>query len=210
MVCGQSMSAGRGRRCAHRPGERAVHRVAGAVVRCRSRSARTRATTWRAVARVSSGSSCVELDQQRDEVQVGFDRLEQLGFEQQLTQVVALDGVALEHLHDRRREVAADVAEPARDGRRRPAEPAAPTTPALPRRAARRREDASYTAPSAASMRRSSPAAVRRCRRPRRRRAPSATDAAARPPTPAPVTGEPGRPGAGPVSRRSPDHGVTH
>ena len=82
--------------------------------------------TLRAVARVSSGSGPVELDEQRDEVEVGLQLAQQLRLEQQLVQVEALDGVALQHLHDRRREVPADVAQPAGDRRRRAGQPARP------------------------------------------------------------------------------------
>ena len=57
-------------------------------------------------------------------MQIGLELVEQLRFEQQLVQVEALDGVALQDLHDRCREVAADVAEPAGDGRRRLGQPA--------------------------------------------------------------------------------------
>ena len=70
------------------------------------------------------GQRPVELDEQRHEVQVGLQLVEQLGLEQELVQVEALDRVALEDLHDRCREVAPDVAEPAGDPRRRPGEPA--------------------------------------------------------------------------------------
>ena len=58
------------------------------------------------------GEVAVQLDEQRDEVDVGLDALEQFGFEQQLAQIEPLDGVALEDLDDRGREVPADVAEP--------------------------------------------------------------------------------------------------
>ena len=84
------------------------------------------------------GEQPVEFDEQRHEMDVGLDRPQQLGFEEQLPQVEPLDGVTLEDLHDRRREVAADVAEPADDARLRPAEPAGP----LPAARAERRRSA--------------------------------------------------------------------
>ena len=70
------------------------------------------------------GQQAVELDEQRDEVEIGLHRLEHLGFEQQPAQVEAFDRVALQHLHHRRGEVPPDVAQPACDPRRRATEPA--------------------------------------------------------------------------------------
>jgi hypothetical protein len=60
-------------------------------------------------------------------VDVGFDRLEQLGFEQQLAQVEPLDCIALQDLDDRRREVRADVTEPPDDAGFRASEATGPT-----------------------------------------------------------------------------------
>jgi hypothetical protein len=53
-------------------------------------------------------------------VDVGFQLGEQLRFEQQLGEVEALDGVALQDLDNGHREVATYIAQPARDRRRRP------------------------------------------------------------------------------------------
>jgi hypothetical protein len=72
----------------------------------------------------------VELDQQRDEMEIRLDRRQQFGFEQQLPQVEPLDRVALHHLDDFAWEVAADVAEPAGDARCAAPEPARPPRPA--------------------------------------------------------------------------------
>ena len=81
------------------------------------------------------GQQLVELDEQGDQVQIGFDGAQHLWLQQQLAQVEPVDGVALQHLHHRRRKVAADVAEPTGDRRRRRPEttgPAAATTFARP------------------------------------------------------------------------------
>ena len=120
----QSMSAGRGRpvRLARR--QRAAHGLAGAVGEPRLELRQDLADDLAGRRPGLVGQRPVELDEQRHEVEVGFQLVEQLRLEQQLVQVEALDGVALQHLHDRRREVAADVAEPAGDGRRRPGQAA--------------------------------------------------------------------------------------
>ena len=60
----------------------------------------------------AGGDGAGELQQGADEVHVRFDGLQQFGFEQQLPQTELLDRVPLHHLHDRRGEVLADVAEP--------------------------------------------------------------------------------------------------
>ena len=73
------------------------------------------------------GEQLVQLDEHRHEPDVGFDRLEQLGFEQELAEVETFDGVTLQDLDDRRGEVPADVAEPADDTWLRPAEAPGPT-----------------------------------------------------------------------------------
>jgi hypothetical protein len=53
---------------------------------------------------------------------VGLDGAQQLRLEQQLTQIEPFDGIALEDLHDRCREIATDVAEPTHHTRLRPPE----------------------------------------------------------------------------------------
>ena len=52
-------------------------------------------------------------------MEVGLELVQQLRLEQQPAQVEPVDGVALEHLHDRTREVPTDVAEPPGNRRRR-------------------------------------------------------------------------------------------
>jgi len=79
------------------------------------------------------GQEVVELDQHGDQVVVGFDRLEQLGFEQELPEVEPLDRVPLHDLDDRLGEVRPDVAEPAGHAGRRPAKTSrTPTPPPAP------------------------------------------------------------------------------
>ena len=73
------------------------------------------------------GEQMVQLDEQGDEVDVGFDGLEQLGFEEELAQIEPLDRVPLHHLNHRLREVGADVTQPARHrGALRPRPPDLP------------------------------------------------------------------------------------
>ena len=64
------------------------------------------------------GDHAGEREQVADQVHVGLDGLQHLGLQQHLAQAEPLDGVALHHLHDLRREVRADVAQPAGDVRR--------------------------------------------------------------------------------------------
>ena len=116
------------------PGQRAAHGLAGAVGEARLELRQHLADDLAGRRPGLVGQRPVELDEQRDEVQVGLQLVEQLRLEQQLVQVEALDGVALQHLHDRRREVAPDVAEPAGHGRRRPGQPAGATGAAAARR----------------------------------------------------------------------------
>ena len=149
--------AGAGPTRARRPRERATHGLAGLVGEASLEVGEHLGDHLAGGRPRLVGEVPVEFDEQRDEVDVGFEAVEQLRFEQQLAQVEPLDGVALEDLHDRRREVAADVAEPAHDRRLRAAEPAgssgAPPRSVGPALGSSR----SYSAPSAASMRRSSP-----------------------------------------------------
>jgi len=63
-------------------------------------------------------------------VDIWLDRLQELWFEQHLTQVEAIDRITLQNLDHRRREVTADVTEPTHDSRLRSPEPATPFTPA--------------------------------------------------------------------------------
>ena len=65
----------------------------------------------------------VEREQGADEVDVRLHRLQHLRLQQQRGQSEPVDGVALHDLDDGGREVRPDVAEPARDGRRRRPEP---------------------------------------------------------------------------------------
>lgn len=58
------------------------------------------------------GDDAAEPDERRDEVDVGLHGLHRLGLEERLGQPEAVHRVVLHDLHDRRREVAADVAEP--------------------------------------------------------------------------------------------------
>ena len=78
----------------------------------------------------------VELDQQRDEVQVRFDGAEHLWLEKQLAKIEPIDGVALQDLDHRRREVSTDVTQPASYRRRRRPQPARATPAATPGRRA--------------------------------------------------------------------------
>ena len=64
------------------------------------------------------GEQFVQLHEQRDQMQIGLNGTQHLRFEQQLTQVQPIDGIALQHLHHTGREVTADVAQPARYGGR--------------------------------------------------------------------------------------------
>ena len=57
---------------------------------------------------------------------VGFERLKQLGFEHERLQIQSVQGVLLHDLNQRRREELADVAEPLGHSRRRCSEAAAP------------------------------------------------------------------------------------
>jgi hypothetical protein len=59
-----------------------------------------------------------------DEMHVGFQRLEEFRLHQQILQVKPLEGVLLDHLNQRGGKKLANVAEPARNARRRRAEPA--------------------------------------------------------------------------------------
>jgi hypothetical protein len=61
------------------------------------------------------GHHLVEREQRADQVDVGLDRVEQLGFHQHPGDPQPLDRVALHHLDDGAREVLPDVAQPARD-----------------------------------------------------------------------------------------------
>ena len=157
------------------PGERAAHGLAGAVGEALLELAEHRGDDLAGRRPGLVGQGPVELDEQRDEVQVGLQLVEQLRLEQQLAEVEALDGVALQHLHDRRREVAADVAEPAGDRRRRAGQAAGAPAAATARRLAVVR--ARRARRRCAGRRR---AGRRPCRRRRRRRAPAASGAAAR------------------------------
>ena len=71
------------------------------------------------------GQQAVQLDQHGHEVDVRFDRGQQLRLQEQLTQIEAIHGVTLEHLDDGRRETGADVPEPPHDTGAAPAEPSA-------------------------------------------------------------------------------------
>src|SRR5262249_42523802 len=65
-----------------------------------------------------------ELSQRRDEVDVGHDRIEELGLDEELAEIEPREGVLLEDADDLGRKVGADVAEPARHRRSRAAEAA--------------------------------------------------------------------------------------
>ena len=67
-----------------------------------------------------------EADQGRDEMDVGLQGLHQLRFEEERPDPEPVDRVALHDLDDGGRKVCADVAEPRRDPRRRPAQTGAP------------------------------------------------------------------------------------
>jgi len=76
------------------------------------------------------GEVAVELDEQRDQVDVGLDALQQFGLEQELAEIETFDGVSLKHLHHRRRKVPADVTQPAHHRRFRPAQSPGAARPA--------------------------------------------------------------------------------
>ena len=124
------MSLSRGRRLRWLRGQRAVHGLLGrrgqALLDLRDHLSDDLAGRGPG----GVGQQLVELDEQGDEVQVGLDGAQHLRFQQQLAQVEPVDRVALQHLHHRRREVAADVAEPAGHRRRRGPEPAGPAAAA--------------------------------------------------------------------------------
>ena len=105
----------------------------------------------------------------------GCDGLQQLGLEQQLAQAEPVHGVALHHLHDRGREVGADVAEPPRHPRSAAAQPGAPL--AVVELA--QRLVAFGVVGAQPDVERRSPAPAR-CRRPPRRRGPAASGGAGR------------------------------
>jgi hypothetical protein len=71
------------------------------------------------------GHGRAQADEIGDEMDVGLEGLEKFRLEQQRLQVEPVEGVALDDLDDRRREELPDLAEPARDFRRRGAESAA-------------------------------------------------------------------------------------
>ena len=62
--------------------------------------------------------------QRAHQVNVGLDRIQQLGLEQHRGQIQSLDGISLHDLHHAGRKVGAYVAEPTGDSRRGRAEPA--------------------------------------------------------------------------------------
>ena len=68
----------------------------------------------------------IQLDEQRHHMNVGLDRLQQLGFEEQLLQVESLDRVALYDLHHWGREIRANIAEPSHHARFRSSQPTGP------------------------------------------------------------------------------------
>ena len=161
MVRVQSMSAGRGRRVrlARASAPSTAARVRSASWSLELGRARWR-STWRAVARVSSGSSRLSSTQQRRR---GGRRARpsssSSGSSSSWREVEPLDRIALQHLHHRRREVAADVAEPAGD-RRAPSGRARRLRPRAAAPATACASGASYTAPRATSMRASSPSSA--------------------------------------------------
>ena len=110
------MSPGRGRRRAVGACQRAVDRGAGAVAQLALELGEHVGHDGAGGGAGLVGQQMVELDQQRDEMQVGLDRRQQLGLEQQLAQVEPLDRVALHDLHHLAREVATDVAQPYGNG----------------------------------------------------------------------------------------------
>ena len=129
MVAFQSMSRSRGRRVR-------VARLTAPVTAARvwlairrSISATTLPTTSRAVRLVVSGITRLRLTRVADQVDVGLDRVQQLGLEQHRGQVEPLDRVPLHHLDHAGREVGADVTEPAGHPGRRRTEPAVPPLP---------------------------------------------------------------------------------
>ncbi len=98
----QSMSPGAGPAGAQMAAQRAAHGLAGAAGPAGPRSRPTTvATTWRAVARASSGRYAWQGQEHPDEVDVGFERREHLRLEQEPGEVEPLDGVALHDLHHR-------------------------------------------------------------------------------------------------------------
>ena len=66
-----------------------------------------------------AGHDPAEREQIGDEVNVGFDGVEQLGLQQHLAEAEPIEGVLLQHLDDRSGEVLADVAQPAGHAGRR-------------------------------------------------------------------------------------------
>ena len=151
---------------------RAADRLGGLAARA-SPSARRRpcATTMARGVLASSPAWRRAGDEIGDEMHVRLQRRQEFRLEQHLLQAEALEGVLLDHLHDRRREELADVAEPARDARRRCAEAAAALAAAL------RRPPRHRARPERRSRRRSR---SRQARRHRRRRAPAASGVSAR------------------------------
>ncbi len=80
-------------------GERAVDRLAGAVGETLLEVGEHLGDDRAGRRPRLVGEQTVELDEQRDEVEVGLDRLEHLRFEQQPAQIEAFDRIALQHLH---------------------------------------------------------------------------------------------------------------
>ena len=108
------------------PGQRTTNRLAGAVCELLLELGEHAGDDLTRRRPRLLGQRPVELDEQRDEVQIRLELAEQLRFEQQLAEVEPLDGVALEDLDDGRREVTADVAQPPGHRRRGSAESGGP------------------------------------------------------------------------------------